>query len=45
MLGELYEKKHENDSAVKYYREYLQVYPHAPDAKKVQEKIAKLSGR
>lgn len=43
MLGEIYEKKGDKDNAVKYYREYLQVYPHAPDAKKVQGKIAKLS--
>lgn len=43
MLGEIYEKKGDKDNALKYYREYLQVYPHAPDAKKVEGKIAKLS--
>lgn len=43
MLGEIYEKKGDKENAVKYYREYLQVYPHAPDAKKVEGKIAKLS--
>jgi len=45
LLAQIYEKKHDNVNAVKYYKEYLQVYPHAPDAKKVQEKIEKLSGR
>jgi tetratricopeptide (TPR) repeat protein len=43
MLAEIYEKKGDKQDAVKYYREYLQVYPHAPDAKKVQDKIDKLS--
>jgi tetratricopeptide (TPR) repeat protein len=43
MLGEIYEKKRDKNNALKYYREYLQVYPHAPDAKKVEGKIAKLS--
>lgn len=43
MLAEIYEKKEDKENAVKYYREYLQVYPHAPDAKKVRKKIAKLS--
>ncbi|MGH9574953.1 MAG: tetratricopeptide repeat protein [Candidatus Acidiferrales bacterium] len=43
MLAEIYEKKEDKENAVKYYREYLQVYPHAPDAKKVEKKIAKLS--
>jgi tetratricopeptide (TPR) repeat protein len=43
MLGEIYEKKGDKENAVKYYRGYLQVFPHAPDAKKVEEKIAKLS--
>lgn len=44
MLGEIYEKKGDKQNAVKYYSDYLQVYPHAPDAKKVRAKIAKLSG-
>jgi tetratricopeptide (TPR) repeat protein len=43
MLAEIYEKKGDRESALKYYRQYLQVFPHAPDAKKVQEKIARLS--
>jgi predicted Zn-dependent protease len=42
MLAECYEKKHDPDNAVKYLKEYLKVYPHAPDAKKVEKKIAEL---
>jgi tetratricopeptide (TPR) repeat protein len=45
LLAQIYEKKHDNINAVKYYKDYLKVYPHAPDAKKVQEKIEKLSAR
>jgi tetratricopeptide (TPR) repeat protein len=43
LLGKAYEKKKEYESAVKYYREYLQVLPGAPDAKEVQKKIEQLS--
>lgn len=43
LLGQAYEKKHDNVNAVKYYKEYLQVFPDAPDAKKVQSTIEKLS--
>ena len=43
MLAEIYEKKDDKENALKYYRGYLQVYPHAPDAKKIEKKIAKLS--
>ena len=42
LLAEAYEKKHDPDTALKYYKEYLQVYPHAPDAKRIQKKIEKL---
>ena len=45
LLAEIYEKKGEKANAVKYYKEYLQVYPHAPDAKKVRAKIEKLTTR
>jgi tetratricopeptide (TPR) repeat protein len=45
LLGEAYEKKHDKPNAVKYYKQYLQVYPGAPDAKKIQNKIDKLSGK
>jgi tetratricopeptide (TPR) repeat protein len=43
LLGEIYQKKGDTQDAVKYYKEYLQVFPHAPDAKKIQSRINKLS--
>ena len=45
LLAEIYEKKGDKSEAVKYYKEYLQVYPHAPDAAKVQKKIDRLTTR
>ena len=45
LLGEAYEKKHDKANAAKYYKEYLRVYPGAPDAKKIQNKIDKLSAK
>ena len=45
LLGEAYEKKRDKQNAVKYYKDYLKVYPGAPDAKKIQSKIDKLSGK
>ncbi len=43
LLAEVYEKKGDKVEALHYYKEYLQVFPDAPDAKKVQKKIEKLS--
>ena len=43
LLGKAYEKKHDNESAVKYYKEYLKVLTGASEAKEVQKKIEKLS--
>jgi tetratricopeptide (TPR) repeat protein len=43
LLAQCYEKKDDPSEAVRYYKEYLQVLPNAPDAKKVREKIEKLS--
>lgn len=43
LLAEAYEKKGDPSEALRYYKEYLQVLPNAPDAKKIREKIAKLS--
>jgi len=43
LLAETYEKKGDKSEALKYYKEYLQVFPGAPDAKKVQKKIEKLT--
>jgi tetratricopeptide (TPR) repeat protein len=45
LLAQIYEKKGEKPTALKYYREYLQVFPNAPDAKKVRQKIDKLANR
>lgn len=45
LLAEAYEKKHDPATAVKYYKEYLKVFPHAPDASRVEKKIAKLESR
>ena len=38
LLAECYEKKGDPSEAVRYYKEYLQVLPNAPDAKKVRKK-------
>lgn len=43
LLAECYEKKDDPSEALRYYKEYLQVLPNAPDAKKIREKIDKLS--
>jgi len=44
MLAEVYEKKGDAPDAVRCYKEYLQVFPTAPDAKRIEKKIQKLSG-
>lgn len=43
LLAECYEKKHNTAKALRYYREYLKVFPDAPDRKKIEKKIDKLS--
>jgi tetratricopeptide (TPR) repeat protein len=43
LLGECYEKKNDPENAIHYYQEYLKVLPHAPDAKKIRDRIAKLT--
>jgi tetratricopeptide (TPR) repeat protein len=43
LLGEAYEKKGDKEEALKYYKEYLQVFPDSPDSKSVRKKIEKLS--
>jgi tetratricopeptide (TPR) repeat protein len=43
LLAEAYEKDHDKDSAVKTYQDYLKTFPNAPDAKKIEKKIEKLS--
>jgi tetratricopeptide (TPR) repeat protein len=44
LAAEAYEKKGDKAGAVKCYKDYLQAFPHASDAKKIQNKIDKLSG-
>lgn len=43
LLAETYEKKGDKAEALRYYKEYLQVLPNPPDAKKIHQKIDKLS--
>jgi tetratricopeptide (TPR) repeat protein len=45
LMAEAYEKKGDKQEAVRYYKEYLQVLPNAPDAKKIQKKIEQLSAK
>jgi len=45
LLAEAYEKKGDKAEALKYYKEYLEVFPTAPDSKNVRKKIEKLSNR
>jgi tetratricopeptide (TPR) repeat protein len=45
LLAETYERKGDKSEALRYYKEYLQVLPNAPDAKKVHQKIDKLSDK
>jgi len=41
-LGEAQEKRGDKSEALKSYRRYLDLYPHAEDAQKIQKKIDKL---
>jgi tetratricopeptide (TPR) repeat protein len=43
LLAETYEKKGDKAEALRYYKEYLEVLPNPPDAKKIHQKIEKLS--
>jgi tetratricopeptide (TPR) repeat protein len=43
LVGEIYERRHDNAQAIRYYSEYLKILPQAPDAKKVRERIERLS--
>jgi tetratricopeptide (TPR) repeat protein len=45
LLAQAYEKKGDKSEAIRYYKEYLKVLPDAPDAKKVQQRIEKLSSK
>jgi outer membrane protein assembly factor BamD (BamD/ComL family) len=44
-LAEAYEKTGDKLSAAKTYKEYLQAFPKAPDTKKIQKKIEKLTAQ
>jgi tetratricopeptide (TPR) repeat protein len=43
LLGEAYEKQHDDAEALRYYKEYLKILPNGPDAKHARERIDKLS--
>jgi Flp pilus assembly protein TadD len=42
LLGETYEKKHDNVHAIESYKKYLELFPNAEDAAKVQKRITAL---
>lgn len=42
LLAEAWEKKHAPQKAADCYKKYLELFPDAPDAKKVKERIASL---
>ena len=42
LLGEAYEKKHDNGDAIESYKKYLKVLPGAEDAAKVKKRITAL---
>jgi tetratricopeptide (TPR) repeat protein len=43
LIAEIYERRHDNVQAIRYYSEYLKILPQAPDAKRIKERIDKLS--
>jgi tetratricopeptide (TPR) repeat protein len=42
LLGQTYEKKRDNAHAIESYKKYLEIFPGAEDAAKVQKRIATL---
>jgi tetratricopeptide (TPR) repeat protein len=42
LIGEAYEKKHDNGGAIESYKKYLEVLPGAADAARVKKRIAML---
>ena len=42
LLGEAYEKKHDNGAAADSYKKYLELFPGAEDAAKIKKRIAEL---
>ncbi len=45
LIGEAYEKKHDNGRAIESYKKYLEVFPGVEDAAKVKNRIVTLEGR
>jgi len=45
LLGECFEKKHDDARAVASYKKYLEVFPHAEDADKVKKRIEALEDK
>jgi tetratricopeptide (TPR) repeat protein len=45
LLGEAYERKHDNGSAGESYKKYLELFPGAEDSAKVKKRIAALEGK
>ena len=45
LLGEAYEKKRDNGGAVDAYKKYLELFPTAEDAAKLQKRIALLEDK
>jgi Tfp pilus assembly protein PilF len=45
MLADVYEKKGDAAAAAKCYKEYLQAFPSAPDQRKIEKKIERLTGQ
>jgi tetratricopeptide (TPR) repeat protein len=43
LIAEIYEKRGDKTSALQFYKEYLKVFPDAPDSAKVKKKIENLS--
>ncbi len=42
LMGECYEKKHDEALALKSYKKYLEIFPRAKDADEVKKRIAAL---
>jgi tetratricopeptide (TPR) repeat protein len=45
LLGEAYEKKHDDSAAADSYKKYLELFPTAADAAKIKKRIAELEDK
>ncbi len=43
LIAQIYEKRHDDANAIRYYSEYLKILPQTPDAKKIKERIDRMS--